>query len=80
MLELLAARAHLQPAQLQPGLRASELGLSRLELALAIFDIEDRFEVDLALASEGPLPTVGQLVQEVLRCADGGRERRRRQR
>lgn len=71
VLELLATHAHLQPAQLQPGMRAEELGLSRLEMALALFDIEDRFEVDLPQAAGGAEPTVGQLVQQVLRCVDG---------
>jgi hypothetical protein len=69
--ELLAARAHVQPWLLQPGMRAAELGLSRLEMALALFDIEDRFDVDLPPAVGNAEPTLGQLVQLVLQCADG---------
>ncbi len=72
VLELLAAHAHLAPAQLQPGMRAEELGLSRLEMALALFDIEDRFDIELPQGPDAAAPTVGQLVQQVLRCVDGG--------
>jgi hypothetical protein len=50
---------------------ADELGLSKLEMALALFDIEDRFGVDLPQPSGDAVPTVGQLVQQVLRCVDG---------
>lgn len=70
MLELLANHAHVQPAQIKPGMLAGELGLSKLEMALALFDIEDRFEVDLPQAGGSTEPTVGQLVQQVLRCVD----------
>lgn len=70
VLEVLARHAHVQPGQLQPGMRAEELGLSRLEMALALFDIEDRFDVDLPAPANGDGPTVGQLVQQVLHCAD----------
>jgi hypothetical protein len=71
VLELLATHAHVQPSQLLPGMHAGELGLSKLEMALALFDIEDRFGVDLPQATGGAEPTVGQLVQQVLRCVDG---------
>ena len=71
VLELLASHAHVPAAQLQPGLRAEDLGLSKLEMALALFDIEDRFEVDLTPVARAETSTVGQLVQQVLRCVDG---------
>ena len=70
VLELLASHAHMQPTELQPSMRAVELGLSRLEMALALFDIEDPFDIDLPHADDAE-STVGQLVQQVLRCVDG---------
>lgn len=72
VLELLAAHAHLQPEQLRPGMRAEELGLSKLEMALALFDIEDRFDVDLPHEAGAAEPTVGQLIEQVLRSVDSG--------
>ncbi|HZF81751.1 MAG TPA: hypothetical protein VEZ89_18380 [Rubrivivax sp.] len=70
VLEILAAHARVQAAQLHSGMRAEELGLSRLEMALALFDIENCFDVDLAPIAHAEARTVGQLVQEVLSCAD----------
>ena len=71
VIELLARHAHVEPAQLQPGMRADELGLSRLEMALALFDIEDRFDVQLPQTPDAAAATVGQLVAQVLRSVDG---------
>jgi acyl carrier protein len=71
VIELLAQHAHVEPAQLQPEMRADELGLSRLEMALALFDIEDRFDVHLPQEPDAAAATVGQLVQQVLRSVDG---------
>jgi len=71
VIELLAQHAHVEPAQLQPDMRADELGLSRLEMALALFDIEDRFDVQLPQAPDAASATVGQLVRQVLRSVDG---------
>ena len=70
VLELLATHAHVPAAHLQPGMRSEELGLSKLEMALALFDIEDRFDIDLTLLTDDTAPTVGQLVEQVLRCID----------
>ena len=66
VLEVLAQHAHVEAAQLQADLRAQDLGMSELEMALALFDIEDRFDVRLAPTSGFPQATVGQLVQQVL--------------
>ena len=71
VLELLAAHAHIEAALLKPQMRAEELGLSKLEMALALFDLEDRFGVDLPQAPDAAARTVGQLVQQVLRGVDG---------
>ncbi|HLL12345.1 MAG TPA: hypothetical protein VK570_14885 [Rubrivivax sp.] len=70
MLEFLAKHAHVQAAQLHSGMRAEELGLSPLEMALAVFDIENRFDVDLTPLSSVHAATVGQLVRAVLSCVD----------
>jgi hypothetical protein len=70
VLELLANHAHVPATQLQAGMRAEELGLSKLEMALALFDIEDRFDVDLTGLTHVSSPTVGQLVEQVLSCVD----------
>ena len=71
VIELLAQHAQVEPAQLQPDMRADELGLSRLEMALALFEIEDRFDVQLPQTPDAAGATVGQLVQQVLRSVDG---------
>jgi len=70
VLEFLAKHAHVQAAQLHSGMRAEELGLSPLEMALAVFDIENRFDVDLTPLSSVHAATVGQLVRAVLSCVD----------
>jgi hypothetical protein len=70
VLELLATHAHVPAAQLEPSMRAEELGLSKLEMALALFDIEDHFDCDLNSLTDVSSPTVEELVQEVLTCVD----------
>ena len=75
VLDLLAAHAHVQAGHLQPDMPATELGLSQLELALALFDIEDHFDVALPSRDGAEEPTVGQLVQEVLHCLESRQAR-----
>ena len=47
--------------------RADELGIESLDLAVALFEIEERFGVNITQALPGtPLPTVGDIVQQVM--------------
>ncbi|MFS8064661.1 MAG: acyl carrier protein [Luteimonas sp.] len=63
VLEVFAKEARVDRSRLRLDLPASELGVSSLDLALAIFEIEDRFQVQLpeSLLGAGQ-PTIGELV------------------
>ncbi len=74
ILDVFAREARVDRSRLLPGARADELGVTSLDLALAMFEIEDRYEVQLPQPQPGmPWPTVGEMVQLVR----DGIERRR---
>ncbi|MCY7316126.1 MAG: phosphopantetheine-binding protein [Rubrivivax sp.] len=74
ILDVFAREARVDRSKLLEGARADELGITSLDLALALFEIEDRFEVQLPQPQPGmPWPTVGEMVQLVRE----GIERRR---
>ena len=67
VLDLFAREARVERSRLQPHTRVDELGIASLDLALALFEIEERFGVSIKLPPAGaPLPTVGELTQQVL--------------
>ena len=71
VLDLFAREARVERSRLQPHTRVDELGIASLDLALALFEIEERFGVSIKLPPAGaPLPTVDELLQQVL-AGDG---------
>ena len=73
VLDLFAQEARIERSRLQPGARVDELGIASLDLALALFELEERFGVSITLPPAGaPLPTVGELTQQVLAGAGAG--------
>lgn len=66
ILDVFAREARVDRALLVPGARADQLGVSSLDLALALFEIEDRYDVQIPPPQPGvPWPTVGEMVQMV---------------
>ncbi len=66
ILEIFAREARVPRERLQAHLRPDELGVASLDLALAMFEIEDRFAIALPELPPGaPLPTLGELMQRV---------------
>ena len=66
ILDVFAREARIERSKLVLNARADELGSTSLDLALAMFEIEDRFEVQLPQLQPGaPWPTVGEMVQLV---------------
>lgn len=67
ILDLFAREARIERSRLDPAVRADQLGLSSLDVAMALFEIEDRFDIDLSEPPPGtPAPTVGELVAQVI--------------
>lgn len=75
ILDLFAREARIDRDQLRLDARADELGIGSLDLMLALFELEERFGVEIAQPPPGqPLPTLCEVVQQVLagidaRCA-----------
>ena len=64
---MFAQEARIERSALRLDARADELGATSLDLALAMFELEARFGVSLPEPAPGdPLPTVGEMVQQVL--------------
>jgi acyl carrier protein len=73
ILDVFAEEARVDRSRLLLHARADELGVQSIDLAVALFEIEERFGVDIAGSLSGTSsPTVGDIVQQVL----AGRERR----
>lgn len=70
ILALFASEARVDRALLQPDARADTLGITSLDLTLALFELEDRFDVELPdlLSPGSTAPTVGELVDSVLQA------------
>jgi len=69
ILDVFAKEARIERSRLSLHERAEELGVGSLDMAMAVFEIEDRFDVQLPEVLAGSsAPTVGELVQQVLRC------------
>lgn len=66
VLELLAEHAQVDRRCLRPDMRTGDLGLTPLDLALALCEIEDRFDVDLVGTDADPALTLEDLVTQVL--------------
>ena len=67
ILDVFAHEARIDRSLLRLDARADELGVTSLDLALALFEIEARFGVTLVdPPADRPPPTVGELVQQVL--------------
>ena len=66
ILVLFAREARIDRSRLALDARADELGLASLDRAMAVFEIADRYDVDLREVAPGePWPTLGELVGEV---------------
>ena len=66
ILDVFAREARIERSRLLPHVRADELGVGSLDLALALFEIEDRFDIRLPDPLPGmPQPTVDEMVQQV---------------
>jgi acyl carrier protein len=70
ILALFAREARVDRALLQPEARADTLGITSLDLTLALFELEDRFDVQLPdlLSPGSTAPTVGELVGSVVQA------------
>lgn len=67
ILDVFADEAHVERSRLTLQTRVDELGLASLDLALTLFELEDRYEVELPGAEPGaPQPTLGEVVQQVM--------------
>ncbi|MEO5735557.1 MAG: phosphopantetheine-binding protein [Rubrivivax sp.] len=67
ILDVFAREAQVERSALRLDARADELGATSLDLALALFELEARFKVSLPEPAPGePMPTVGEVVQQVL--------------
>jgi acyl carrier protein len=67
ILDVFAHEARIERSRLRLDACADELGVTSLDLALALFEIEARYGVTLAEPAPGlPPPTIGELVQQVL--------------
>ena len=68
VLEVFAREARVDRAVLQLDARADALGVSSLDLTLALFELEDHFDIQLPdlMGGSSAQPTVGDLVQQVL--------------
>jgi acyl carrier protein len=64
-----AKEARVERTRLRLDARADELGITSLDLALAMFELESRFGIELPEPPPGALPpTVGEMVEQVLAC------------
>ena len=71
ILDVFARGARISVARLMAHARTDELGLTELELAFALFDIEDRFDIRLPQkGADGAALTVDAVVQQVLTQLD----------
>ncbi len=79
ILDVFAREARLDRAQLRGDARADELGIASLDLALALFEIEDRYDIKLPEPAAGaPLPTVDEIagqVRDAIAARGGGASR-----
>jgi acyl carrier protein len=77
ILEVFAREARIDRAALRLDARADELGIESLDMTVALFEIEERFGVAIDEPLPGmPLPTVGDIVQQVLmRMEDASAQR-----
>lgn len=66
ILAVFAREARIERGALRLDARADELGIASLDLAVALFELEDRFGVRLPEPPPGqPMPTVGALLAQV---------------
>lgn len=67
ILDLFAHEARIERSLLKLDAQPDELGIASLDLAVALFEMEEHFGVVLAPPPAGaPPPTVGDIVQQVL--------------
>jgi acyl carrier protein len=67
ILDVFAQEARIDRASLRLDARPDELGIESLDMTLALFELEERFGVTIDEPPPGvPLPTVGDIVQQVL--------------
>jgi len=71
ILDVFASGAHIQRHRVTADARADELGLTSLDFALALFEVEDRFDIVLPESPpNGSLPTLRELLLQVLDGVD----------
>ena len=77
ILDVLARETRVDRTLLRKDLRADELDIASLDLALAFFELEDRYDLKLPDPAPGaPQPTVGDIVEQgaqaLAQRAEGG--------
>lgn len=66
IIEIIAATCRIDPARIQPEATLKDLGVPSLDAAQVLFEIEDRFDVDIPeRAAHYATGTVRQIVQGV---------------
>jgi len=73
ILDIVARETKVDRNRLRLDARTDDLGISSLDLMLAVFEIESHFGIELPLAPEPPADTsmtVGMLVDQVLAILD----------
>jgi acyl carrier protein len=74
ILDIFAREARIERRRLHLEARAEDLGASSLDMAMALFELEDRYDIQLPELQSGAMAwTVGQWVQQVLTAIDNAR-------
>lgn len=69
ILDVFAREARIERHRMQPEVRIDQLGIASLDMALALFELEDRHDIHLPLPRSDTAPlTVGDVVLQVRDC------------
>lgn len=65
LVELIAQETSLQPDNLDRDATIASLDISSLDLVSLLFELEDRYGVEIAVEDISPEMTLGQLIQRI---------------